>query len=545
MSQDALVIGPYEQELAEVHCGEAGAADVALEATDASGHLWQAEDGCRISAAGETVSLWAELRPPVQRTTCVYRTREGDCWFGSRQGAMRLSGGRWRYFAGRRWLPDDKVVGIGPAPEGGVRVLTKTGHSRLYSRRITLADKAAIFESRIAARHNRYGFVTSCRLERPDDPSDFVHEASDNDGLWTALYVAAEAFRYAATGDPDARELARKSLRAMMMLEEKSTIPGFPARAIVRVGEERVRKSGGEWHPSADGEWEWKGDTSSDELDGHYLAFAVYHDLVATPEEKEEIAAVVRRITDHLCDNDYCLIDVDGQHTRWAVHGPRYLNHDPAWAPEKGLNSLEILSHLKVAWHITGLPAYRRCYEDLIRTHHYALNTVFQKITTPGQVNHSDDELAFVAYYPLLLYEEDPDLRAIYLLSLERSWQIERPEACPLWNFIYGAVTGRPCDAERAVQTLREIPMDLRNWRMLNSHRDDIALDLRAGRFGERQSVSVLPAGERGVMKWNGNPYRIDTGGDGHEEDDGTFFLLPYWLARHHRIIAEADSVAI
>ena len=55
----------------------------------------------------------------------------------------------------------------------------------------------------------------------------------------------------------------------------------------------------------------------------------------------------------------------------------------------------------------------------------------------PGRVNHSDDELAFLSYYPLLQYETDPELRKVYQESLERSWQIERPERNPLWNFIY------------------------------------------------------------------------------------------------------------
>jgi len=29
-------------------------------------------------------------------------------------------------------------------------------------------------------------------------------------------------------------------------------------------------------------------------------------------------------------------------------------------------------------------------------------------------------------------------------------------------------------------------------------------------------------------------PYRLMAAGDGHGEDDGAFFLLPYWMGRHH-----------
>ena len=40
----------------------------------------------------------------------------------------------------------------------------------------------------------------------------------------------------------------------------------------------------------------------------------------------------------------------------------------------------------------------------------------------------------------------------------------------------------------------------------------------------------MLPIAERHVMKWNGDPYQLDHGGDGRARDDGTFILLPYWM---------------
>ncbi len=47
----------------------------------------------------------------------------------------------------------------------------------------------------------------------------------------------------------------------------------------------------------------------------------------------------------------------------------------------------------------------------------------------------------------------------------------------------------------------------------------------------------MLPISERHVSKWNGDPYSLDGGNDGHGRDDGTFILLPYWMARYHRLI--------
>ena len=72
-----------------------------------------------------------------------------------------------------------------------------------------------------------------------------------------------------------------------------------------------------------------KGDTSSDELDGHYFAWYLYHDLVADDAEKKEIAAVVRRVTDHIMANNLTLVDHTGRKTRWGIWAPELINRNP------------------------------------------------------------------------------------------------------------------------------------------------------------------------------------------------------------------------
>jgi hypothetical protein len=183
---------------------------------------------------------------------------------------------------------------------------------------------------------------------------------------------------------------------------------------------------------------------------------------------------------------------------------------------------------------------YRKAYDDLITTHRYHLLIRNQKVMVPGHINHSDDELAFLSYYPLLRYETDPKLLEVYRQSLERSWQIERPERNPLWNFIYAAGTAaQEFDRAESLRTLREIPMDQIRWTAANSHRLDVPLDPMADRFKRRQALLVLPYDELPMSKWNGNPYLPDGGNGGRSEDDGAYFLLPYWMGRYHKLIPE------
>ena len=79
--------------------------------------------------------------------------------------------------------------------------------------------------------------------------------------------------------------------------------------------------------------------------------------------------------------------------------------------------------------------------------------------------------------------------------------------------------------------------MDLIQWRVKNSSRQDVPVDPMPDRFHNRQSLIVLPYDELPMWKWNGNPYALDGGFGGTGEDDGAYFLLPYWMGRYHQLL--------
>jgi hypothetical protein len=481
------------------------------------------------------------IRLPVAEFTVAVAASPSITWIGSSNGAMRVRRDSpiVEYFAGERWLPDDRVTGIGL--DGNVTWLeTPKGFSRIAYAPTTLAFKSRVFVERVQARHNRWGLTASSQLRVPGDLSTNQTVSTDNDGLWTAMYVAAECFRYKVTADPAARENARRGMQAIMRLESITGMPGFPARSFIKAGED-LQPRDGEWHDTPDKAWRWKGDTSSDEIVGHYFVYPLYDELVADDAEKPALRGAIERMTNHILDHDYQLVDLDGQRTRWGWWGPNAIWDDP---DETGLRALHILSHLRVAAHMTNNPQfkarYQRAYDDLVNTHKYHLLTRNQKVMVPGHINHSDDELAFLSYYPLLRYETDLKLLDVYKQSLERSWQIERPERNPLWNVIYAAGTGaREFDRTEALRTLQEIPMDTIGWTVTNSHRQDVPNDPMSDRFGKAQALIVLPYDELPMSKWNGNPYNLDGGNGGRSEDDGAYFLLPYWMGRYHQLFDE------
>jgi len=520
--------------------------DVRSLARDGADNLWLATSlGANCFDRSEQWLTFAGKQGlPVLDLRCVEVAPNGDVWFGTANGAARLSAGKWDYFHSRRWLPGDEVRAVAFQGDEVVWLATSGGVTRLEFRRMTLRQKADYFEQRLRERHLRHGYVVTCTWNEKLQPPGWQPGYDDNDGLWTSLYVAAEAFRYATTGEPEARDYASQSLQALLDLVRLSPVKGMPARFIV-LDQDNLEVPQNNPHvrrlknlPA----W-YKGDTSSDELAGHFFAYSIYFDLIANEEEKRQIRQAADAIGSHLLEHGLLIIDEGGQPTTWGVFAPQFLNHDPRWAEDRGLNSLQILSHLKVCYHLTGDPKYQQEYERLIREHGYAFNAVHQKKLPPYHVNHSDDELAALAFYPLLLYEEDPALRALYRLGARRSWEIERPEKSPLFNFIYGVADPQMADAAASAETLQDMPMDTRYYDIDNRHCADIRIDeeLR-GRFGVTQSAQPLRRSQSGMLKWNGNPYSLVWEGQQSAEDDGTFFLLPYWMGRYYGFIREEDQ---
>ena len=70
-------------------------------------------------------------------------------------------------------------------------------------------------------------------------------------------------------------------------------VRGLMARSVV---DENVTVEGEAWHESSsEPGWQWKGDTSSDEVVGHMFAYPLVYDLVAEDDEsmKEEVEGLV------------------------------------------------------------------------------------------------------------------------------------------------------------------------------------------------------------------------------------------------------------
>ena len=511
---------------------------------DTRGHLWVGTDeGVYVY---DNTDYWigpAEIdNLPAERIYDIAFGANGTVLFGSDNGVILLDKGALKYLGANRWLPHTDARSVAVSDDGSeIWAAAPRGISRITAVRMTLGEKAAYYQHLTETYNLRDCFAGDLEDIRDGDISTGSIHIPDNDGLWTGYYAAAQIYRYAVTGNKDALKLARRFIDGLLWLTRVTDLPGFAARAIRRPGEKGFGDGDKEWFLSSDGSCEWKCETSSDEMVGHFLAFSLYYDLCAEREEKREIAAAVCGTVDHILRNNYRLVDKDGLPTTWAVWAPEKLNHDNKWVWEKGVNSLEILAFLKAAHHMSGNAVYDDAYRELIRRHHYALNVARYKMED-GHLWHNDDTLSLLSMITLLNLEDDNALRAIYLMGLEHHWQYEKVERTPLWNFIYGVYTGRYCDVDAAVQTLREIPLDLIDHEIRNSTRKKLVYDTEQEPWGEPPQLKVpLPADERSAGRPDNNHFRAD-GGNGTTSENASFWLLPYWFARYYGLIKETEG---
>ena len=449
------------------------------------GDLWVGSASClnvlRASGAVERVS-GAQGLP--MRNISALSVHGLDLWIISPSGVAlhrplsHPPETRWRYFAGDRWLPTSTAVPTLGATSGGrsgapvtaivaidgamsgapnatraAWVATASGLALLYSRNMTLEEKAFQYETDLEMRLTRHKLVGGgMPLSRYGDKSSGVPSAGDNDGLWTSMLTAGYAFKWQVTGDADARAkgwdhfTALEFLHNVTSVDGKAPLSGFLARTVAACGELHEKGdsticppsspnscgwvnssacfagtdgrppsassvSVGEGRGRGDGCcWVYKRDTSSDEVAGHFFGLLVTHQFLAESDaERGRVARVLCSTATALLENDYNLIDpTSGRRTTWGYWGPEALRHAPG---ERGGNSLQALGFLAAAVRVCGAsaaPKFGAAFVDLVRSHGYDRNLVNALVTQPDGLALFDFRLAALAY--LTLYIAAPGL---------------------------------------------------------------------------------------------------------------------------------------
>ena len=191
-----------------------------------------------------------------------------------------------------------------------------------------------------------------------------------------------------------------QGMNALIRLESITGIPGFPALRSSRCS----RQSGGAAadamarHSGQAVRWkEIRARTRSSPL----LRVSDLLRLAATDEEKPALRAVVERNHQSHSRQQLPVDRARRQRTTWGWWGPR---GDLGRPRRNGASRSDILSHLRVALHVTANPQYRTRYEAGIRIGsrpQVSLADRNQKVIVPGSINLQTTSW-LSAYYPLL-----------------------------------------------------------------------------------------------------------------------------------------------
>lgn len=482
-------------------------------------------------------------------------------WVGTDMGVVRYAkDGSHSLRFSKRWLADNKVNDVAFDKDGNAWIATANGVSEIKRNAMTLAEKQDYFYKQLMRKHIREPWICGVlRLESPGDTSKWRNSDDDNDGEYTGGYLAMESFRYAVTKDEDALIKARKAFGFLSYLYEVTGTDGLFARTIVPpywkqvndanrtytdhqladelVADPRYKPVEKRWHLSADKKWLWKGDTSSDEMDGHYMAYFFFYEYAANEQDKIAIRNHVSKLTSALVKNNYNLIDVDGTHTRWGVWSPEQLNRDPDWSSEKSLNSFELLAYLKFAAAITGDEKFEKEYRRLIDEEGYLKNASKLNNKNPAWKIYFDLTMEGYLFPILLKYEKDPELKRFYQ-NLANEWMENQPEGENLINNLtYALATGNKVNVPQTIEFLKDTPLDLVDWFIDHTLREDVQI-VREPILEDVQVSELPPASIRATVRWDKNPWAAIQG-DPLQVREPVFWLWPYWMARYLDIIID------
>ncbi len=490
---------------------------------------------------------------------CIEKGPDDLMWVGTDVGVVRFdSSYNHSLRFSKRWLTDNCVNDIAFDQKGDAWIATNNGVSCIHRGKMTMADKEENYYSQLMKKHIRNPWICgNLRLDVPGDTTTWHNTDDDNDGEYTGGYLAMESFRYAVTKNEDARIKARKAFDFLALLQTVTGTEGFFARTIVpadwkemndpnrsytpqQLAEElvldpRYKPVETRWHKSADGKWLWKGDTSSDEMDGHLMGYFFYYEYAAGEAERILVRKHVSKIIDRLMKTNFNFVDIDGKHTRWGVWSPDQLNRDPDWASERSLNSFELLAYLKLAAHITGNNKYEIAYHELIDQEGYLENASRLNAKNPAWQIYFDRTMEGYLFPILLKYEKDPKLHQFYLQLIEEWMRSQNSGENLINNLTYALATGKRVNVSQTLEFLRDAPLDLVDWYIDQTIREDVQI-VRTPIMEEIQVSELPPASIRATVRWDKNPWAAISG-DPRRVREPVFWLWPYWMARYLEII--------
>ncbi len=415
-----------------------------------------------------------------------------------------------------------------------------------------LAIKAAGYDANHVALHQtaEFGSRVETRFAAPNSTEVVLYDDLGDSTFWTGQYAASQAFRYAVTGDAEARTNALRAASALHHHYAATGKRGFVGRFVGSIDEPALWAyaqpcTDENCHVVTDGPYAghfWLGNTSRDQYTGWFYGLSLVHDLVGDEATNAIIESDMREVIARLDDDRWRIIDVDGIAT---TAGP-------------GVLPLQQLMFTIAARDATGDTALAQLYEqsaDFLT----ALEPI-STITWPNTyTEYYGISLGYLASYNLVRLETDAERRAAHVATL--TTQQYPPVANThqvFFDYVWMAETGERPEALLADtrNSLVEFP-DPPKRRIHPDHppmpKDPLSVIagplLEALGLGEvidiePRAKDPYPMSQRCVAGdyWQASPWALDCGADDPAfEYAGEDYLHAYWMGRYHGFLDPSD----
>jgi len=396
---------------------------------------------------------------------------------------------------------------------------------------LSLRAKAELYQARIRALHQMPDGVIRYRFRAAQARDDY---GDLPDGpFFAGLYLASQALRLAANGEPAARDEVLRTLDGMALLMDVTGRPGLLARWVAPARPE----SRSDWLPSLTRPgYFFRADVSKDQLAGYACGLGVALARLPDPAIRARVAKLALPLAEHLRSNDQRIVDVDGERT---THGN--LSARIAGVPI-GVNALIALSVAKAGDAASGDDRFSRALDE--RGYLRAARAAHWR--APGNTKRVNENMSYVSLLALLLLESAPERRGVLREAETRLWDAVRGERNAFFAGVHTLAGGDAAARAEAQAALAEFP----------ERKQELPVDLtRPGFDFERslwKSSKGLPRAKEpvplylrpaGSNLWVSDPRALvgslrDTG---QTEYSGVDYLLAYWLARAEGWISPDD----
>lgn len=438
---------------------------------------------------------------------------------------------------------------------------------------VSLADKAAYFDQVAREQHLAGdGLLRNITLSEDLQSVENWHHV-ENTILWSGMYLASQALRYAVSGAPAAQQNARTVVAALRQLTDVTGVEGLYGRSFAEPGVPYNYDGSGtpSWtaSPAAGYEgWWYRNDVSKDGYDGLMFGYAAAMEHFDDQQLLADVRQLLSEIGHHLYGNGLQIIGADGKVTE---HGALY---ESAWDDFPGFNALLAASFIKTVQTATGDQQLDDFYYGcLMRTRKGvdcqgletsdigsyidSMQNMLYLFLPNCKQNYDNFDMCYQAIYPLLRREQDSELQArlrkVLRDNMFHSDDPDRQSIDPLGNsmftFIYAASTGDGPDDDpllgpavnRAVCTLKNFPAR-KFVRYIPAGTQPEAC---RNRMNEPVAAEPIPLAEYGFDNylWRLDFFKIQS----EQQENRRIvyspedYLVAYWLGRYHGLIGPDD----